>query len=83
MYNYQPASRRSLAQLASNKNVTRKASMDTFTSWLPSRRKRFVTNIIVKYHLLTSVPIFHQNSITDQTRCKVDGKLTITKSLLW
>ena len=47
VYNYQPASRRSLAQLASNKNVTRKASMDTFTSWLPSRRKRFVTNIIV------------------------------------
>jgi len=40
VYNYQPASRRSLAQLASNKNVTRKASMDTFTSWLPSRRKR-------------------------------------------
>ena len=42
VYNYQPASRRSLAQLASGGRCganTRKSSMDHFTSWLP-RRKR-------------------------------------------
>ena len=42
VYNYQPASRRSLAQLASGSRYSsnnRKSSMDTFTSWLP-RRKR-------------------------------------------
>ena len=47
VYNYQPASRRSLAQLASSSaryganTNSRKSSMDHFTSWLPgSRRKR-------------------------------------------
>ena len=45
VYNYQPASRRSLAQLASSSaryggnTNSRKSSMDHFTSWLP-RRKR-------------------------------------------
>ena len=43
VYNYQPASRRSLAQLASSARCgpsnNRKSSMDHFTSWLP-RRKR-------------------------------------------
>ena len=44
VYNYQPASRRSLAQLASSARYggntnSRKSSMDHFTSWLP-RRKR-------------------------------------------
>ena len=39
VYNYQPASRRSLAQLASGARNNRKSSMDQFTSWLPRRRR--------------------------------------------
>ena len=45
VYSYQPASRRSLAQLAgsgsSKAAAGRKSSIDTFASWLP-RRKRSV-----------------------------------------
>ena len=56
VYNYQPASRRSLAQLASNSKyssaTSRKSSMDHFTSWLP-RRKRSVSTT---FYSLSSFP---------------------------
>ena len=57
VYSYQPASRRSLAQLgAANSRpgvaaAGRKSSIDTFTSWLPRRKRSVGTLTLERYPL--------------------------------
>ena len=67
VYSYQPASRRSLAQLGSSgtgarpgAGAGRKSSMDTFTSWLP-RRKRSGGKTLINYQFARYI---RQTSLT-------------------